>query len=194
MKKIFLSILMVTAVQITNAQNKSQVSLVNGIEVYILSEPVRDYEVVHSVGRGNQWLRPFNGERNLTESIETKVENYIKRLRKYCDKKGIAFDAVIYSTGKQMDAIKFTDLKTPENDRISIINNIDGISFFVMSIPIDNYEFIKKIGRGIKFTNSKNLIVHDLMKFAKRAKKESKYNTYNAIIYYHGKTVDLIKI
>lgn len=99
-----------------------------------------------------------------------------------------------------MNAIKFIDTKTPENDKIAIVQKIDGIPFFVMSEPITTYEFVKTIGGGIKWKSAftgglwNNSIEQDLMKFAKKAKKKFKKKVVNAIIYNRGKKASLIKI
>ncbi len=167
--------------------------------MYLLSEPVREYQIVKGSGKGIQWGSFVTGGL-INESISTKVTKYIKKLTQDFNEKGVEFDAVIYSNGKQMNAIKFIDTKTPENDKIAIVQKIDGIPFFVMSEPITAYEFVKTIGGGIKWKSAftgglwNNSIEQDLMKFAKKAKNKFNKKVVNAIIYNRGKKASLIKI
>ncbi len=179
-------------------QIKSKVQKVNGIEVYLLAEPVREYEVVKSKGKGIQWGSAVTGGL-INESISTKVTKYIKRLIKEYKKEDISFDAVIYTNGKQMTAIRFTEEKTEENDRIATVQKINGIPFFVMSEPVLEYDFVKTIGGGIKWKSAitaglvNNSIEQDLMKFAKKMKRKFKKKEISAIIYERGKKASAIK-
>jgi hypothetical protein len=78
----------------------------------------------------------------------------------------------------QMSAIKFTGKKTSKNDRVSIVQSINGIPFFVMSKPMKKHDFVKTIDGGIKWKFAltagivNNSIEEDLMKFAKKMKNK----------------------
>ena len=181
------------------SQLKAKVSKVNGIEVYILSEPLRNYEVVNNGGKGIQWGSFITGGL-INESISTKISKYIRKLLKGYKKEGIKFDAVVYSNGKNMTAIKFTEPATKENNRIAEITKIDGIPFFVMSEPIKDYTHEKTIGGGIKWKSAltaglvNNSIEQDLMKFAKKGRRKYKKGKINAIRYSKGKKAEGILI
>lgn len=180
------------------AQLKAKVNKVNGIEVYLLAEPVREYETLKVSGKGVQWGSAITGGL-INESISTKVTKYIKKLSKKFEEENITFDAIIYSSGKQMTAIKFTDKKTDENNRIATVNKIDGIPFFVMSEPINNYEHVKTVGGGIKWKSAltagiiNNSIEQDLSKFAKKMSRKFRKKEISAIIYERGKKASAIK-
>lgn len=197
MRKL-LSILVLFITLNSVAQIKAKVQKVNGIEVYLLAEPVREYEPLKGGGKGIQWGSAITGGL-INESIATKVSKYIKKLAKQYKDENIQFDAVVYTNGKQMTAIKFTDEKTTENDRIGVVQKIEGIPFFVMSEPIKEYEFIKTIGGGIKWKSAltggliNNSIEQDLMKFAKKMEKKFRKKQISAIIYERGKKANAIK-
>lgn len=197
MRKL-LSILVLFITLNSVAQIKAKVQKVNGIEVYLLAEPVREYETLKGGGKGIQWGSAITGGL-INESIATKVSKYIKKLAKQYKEENIKFDAVVYTNGKQMTAIKFTDEKTAENDRIAVVQKIEGIPFFVMSEPIKEYEFVKTIGGGIKWKSAltggliNNSIEQDLMKFAKKMKKKFRKKQISAIIYERGKKANAIK-
>lgn len=199
MKKTFLLLAALLLLGTTcYGQLKSKVQKVNGIEVYILAEPVREYEVVKGSGKGIQWGSFVTGGL-INESISTKISKYIKRLTKDFKEKGIAFDGVIYSNGKQMNAIKFTDKKTEDNDRVATVHKISGIPFYVLSEPLKEYEFVKSVGGGIKWKSAltagliNNSIEQDLMKFAKKMKGKFRKKKISAIMYERGKRASAIK-
>ncbi|PXY02267.1 hypothetical protein DF185_06365 [Marinifilum breve] len=193
-----LSILFLLLVLSSNAQEKARVSSVNGVEIYLLAEPVREYEIVKGDGKGIQWGSFITGGL-INESISTKVSKYVKKLVKAYHEENIQFDAIVYSNGKQMTAIKFTDEKTPENDKLAVVQKINGIPFFVMNEPVKSYDMVKTIGGGIKWKSAltvglvNNSIEQDLMKFAKKMKKKYMSKQISAIVYYRGKKSDAIK-
>lgn len=198
MKKIILFLFTIIISTSINAQLKSKVQKINGIEVYILAEPVREYEVVSGSGKGIQWGSFITGGL-INESISTKITKYIRKLSKKFNEDGIKFDAIIYSNGKHMSAIKFTEPKTKENNGIAIVNKVQGIPFFVMSEPLKEYEFVKTIGGGIKWKSAltaglwNNSIEQDLMKFAKKMRRRFRKKKISAIMYERGKKATAIK-
>ncbi len=180
------------------AQYKSKVNKVNGVEVYILAEPVREYEVVNNTGKGIQW-GSFITSGLINESISTKISKYLRKLLKSFKKENIEFDAIIYSSGKNMTAIKFTEEKTPENDRIAEVTKLDNIPFFVLSEPIKKYNIVKNIGGGIKWKSyltsglMNNSIEQDLMKFSRKSRRKFRKGKIDAIVYSNGKRATSIK-
>lgn len=195
MRKLLVLLTFIIAINVSAQQLKAKVQKVNGTEVYLLAEPVREYKVLKDGGKGIQWGSYVTGGL-INESIATRVSKYIKNLRK----KHSDFDAIIYSNGKRMSAIKFTDQKTPENDGIATIQKIEGIPFFVMSEPLKEYDFVKTVGGGIKWKSAitgglmNNSIEQDLMKFSSKIKKQYKRKQVSAIIYHRGKKANAVKL
>jgi hypothetical protein len=83
-----------------------------GIEIYILSEPVREYTVTGKVTKDdlNSWLNAFNGKedkKDLYEMIDALISNANRK-----QKKGkLEFDAIITEDGRTGTLIKFNDPK-----------------------------------------------------------------------------------
>ena len=201
MRKIYITIAFLLATNFIITQLKARIFKVNGIEVYILAEPEREYEVVDTGGKGVVW-GSFITAGLINESISTKVSKYIKKLVKSYNGAELDFDAVVYSNGKQMVSIKFTDEKTDENDRVATVQKIEGFPFYVMNEPLQDYEFIRTIGPGIKWKSAltagiiNNSIEQDLLKYARRAgRKFKKKNRKNVVIIYErGKKVSVVKL
>ncbi|WP_456461924.1 hypothetical protein [Lutibacter sp.] len=191
MKKIilFVAILVTT---IAMSQQKAKVHTVNGIEVYILAEPVRQYEIINTAKNSVKWGSYLTGGL-INESISTKVSKFVKKLLKDYTQKGIKFDAVLYTSGKNMTAIRFTDEETTTNKGVATIQRLNGIPFFVMSEPIKEYKYINTIGKGIKWKSLvtagllNNSIEQDLLKFAKKIENKYRKGKVNAVIYSNGK-------
>lgn len=197
MKKCLLVIVMFVSVSVYS-QIYSRVEKINGIEAYILAEPVREYEVLQSGGKGIQWGSFVTGGL-INESIATKLSKYVQKLIKEYKDQNIEFDAIIYTSGKQVSAIKFTDKKTPENDRLATVQKIQNIPFFVISEPIEKYTYVDEIGGGLKWKSAltgglvNNSIEEDLLKFAKKIDKDVEKGKVDAVIYNRGKKASAIK-
>ena len=127
MKKIILLTLIVCgSISLYSQENKglAQVKKMSGIELYILSEPLRDYEVVGNVSSTNlvEVLDAVNvglkavdqTDRatdvkcyNMNERIKIIVQNALKK--KNHKRKPIDFDAIIIDDDEQGILIKFID-------------------------------------------------------------------------------------
>lgn len=79
-----------------------------GIEIYILSEPLQDYEVTGKVTNDDaiSWMNAISGtetERTLTESIDVLISNANRKSQKG----KFVFDAIITEDGSTGTCIKF---------------------------------------------------------------------------------------
>ena len=126
MKKI--TLILFTFLFILNSfsqtKNYAEVYVVNGLEAYILNEPVRSYEIVYGKGQGINWSSALTGGL-INNGISTKVGKFIKGIVKKAKKEGKEVDAVIYTSGKNITAIKFTDEATPENKQKARVFSMD---------------------------------------------------------------------
>lgn len=83
-----------------------------GIEIYILSEPVREYTVTGKVTKDDlgSWLNALNGKddnKDLYQMIDALISNANRK-----QKKGkLEYDAIITEDGKTGTLIKFNDPK-----------------------------------------------------------------------------------
>lgn len=124
----------------------ARVKRVNGIEAYILCEPVRPYEVVVDAGTG------LKAESLLTaglvnKSIAGRVEQFVHNITKQNAK----VDAVIYSAGKRMVGVIFTDKGESKDLGIARVSRVMGFPVFVMNEPVSNYSVISSKSGGIKW-------------------------------------------
>ncbi len=196
-KIILLTALLVTTIAIS--QRKAKVHNINGIEVYILAEPVRNYEIVNTAKNSIKWGSYITGGL-INQSISTKVSKFIKKLLKDYTQENITFDAILYTSGKNMTAIRFTEEATTNNKGIATIHKLNGIPFYVMSEPVEEYKYIGTIGKGIKWKSLvtagllNNSIEEDLVKFAKKVETKFRKGKINAVVYSNGKKAISIKI
>lgn len=173
-------------------EDLARVQKVNGIEAYILSEPLRDYEVVFGEGNKIQWGSFLTG--GLTnESIAEKVAYFVKGVQKEAEKANVEFDAIVYTNGKNVSAIKFTDEATDDTDQIARVQRLKGLPVFIMSQPLLDYTMEEDKGPGIKWKSAvtgglvNNSIEQDVEKYLKRFKKEIRKDEIEAIQYSSGK-------
>ena len=152
MRKIFASCLLALVVLTSSApgpneEDKSlaRVRKVNGIEAYVLCEPVRAYEVVVDAGTGLKAESLLTGG-IVNKSISARVEQFVRNIMKQNAK----VDAVVYSAGKRIVGIKFTD-EDKTNTAIGRVSKVMGYPVFVMNEPLTSYEVINNKGGGIKW-------------------------------------------
>ena len=157
------------------------------MEVYILSEPLRDYETVTSVTTGVKAESILTGGL-INEGISDKVLQFIRRARK----QGATFDAVLYSGGKEIVTIKFTKEATSSNRSIGRVRKLDNTDVYVLAEPIQDYETIISKGGGIKYKSIltgglvNNSIEDDLSGFIKSMRSSGA--NMDGIIYSGGKS------
>ena len=193
MRKItFLLAFLFVATIYAQDQDLARVQKVNGVEVYILSEPLREYEVVFGEGNKIQWTS-FLTAGLLNESISDKVSKFVKGVLKEAEKENAQVDAVVYTNGKSVTAIKFTGEKTKDNNGIARVQKMEGVPVFVMSQPLLEYTVEKDKGPGIKWKSMvtaglvNNSIEQDMAKYVDRFSRHIRKNRINAIVYERGK-------
>jgi len=199
MRKITLLIAILTITNFYGQKNNlAKVNKVNGVEAYILSEPLRDYEVVMGGDNKIQWGSFVTGG-IINSSIETRVSKFIKTLQEQSKEEGIKFDAVVYTDGKNISAIKFTEEKTDENERMAEVQKMAGIPLYILSEPLLDYTVEYDKGGGIKWKSlmtaglMNNSIEQDVEQFVKALDGKFKRDKIDAIMYADGKEADGIK-
>jgi hypothetical protein len=147
-----LSVLLLTAMVVSvHAQNKANKDLarvrkVNGVEAYILCEPLRPYEVVVDAGTG------IKAESLLTaglinKTISGRVEQFVRNVSKQNPK----IDAVVYAAGKRIAGIIFTDKGSASTRGVGRVSKVLGFPVYVMNEPIQDYQVISSKSGGIKW-------------------------------------------
>lgn len=123
----------------------ARVRKVNGVEAYILCEPVRSYEVIVDAGTGVKAESLLTGGL-INKSISGRVEQFVRNIMKQNAK----IDAVVYSSGKRIAGIKFTD-DDKKNSGLGRVSKVMGYPVYVMCEPLSDYEVINNKGGGIKW-------------------------------------------
>ncbi|MDP3358107.1 MAG: hypothetical protein Q8S41_02045 [Lutibacter sp.] len=152
--KLFLTILAVSFylnlfAQTSITNDLARVNKVNGVEVYVMSEPLRDYETVSDVGTGLKAESLLTGG-IINKSISERISQFVHKAKKENED----IDAVIYSNGKRVIGIKFKTEGTMENIGIARVTKIKGFNTFVMCEPLNDYKVLETKGGGVKWKSA----------------------------------------
>ncbi|MGI8583819.1 MAG: hypothetical protein ACR2KX_16600 [Chitinophagaceae bacterium] len=150
MRSIFLILTAIIFSLTTFAQNSddmlARVRRINGVEAYILCEPVRDYIVLVDAGTGVKAESALTGG-FINKSISDRVEQFIRKVTKENGK----VDAVVYSAGKRIIGVSFKDDGTAQTKGVARVSKVGGFPVFVMNEPLSNYTVVSSKGGGIKW-------------------------------------------
>lgn len=150
MRSIYLTLTALILCVTTFAQNDddmlARVRKINGVEAYILCEPVRDYDVLVDAGTGLKAESVLTGGL-INKSISDRVEQFIRKVTKENGK----VDAVVYSAGKRIIGIAFKDNATTKTKGLARVSKVGGYPVFVMNEPVSDYTVVNSKGGGIKW-------------------------------------------
>lgn len=184
---LVLSLLFTFGFKNKDEEGLARVNKVQGIEVYVLSEPVRDYEVISDVGTGLSTTSAVTGGL-VNESIADKISNFVRKAMKQNSR----IDGVIYSSGKRIVGIRFTDQPKADTKGIARVKKINGMDAFVLAEPLQDYEVLTSKSGGIKWKSAitggliNNSIEEDLERMAKKVGGTG--TAVDGLIYSSGKT------
>jgi hypothetical protein len=169
-----------------------KVQKVNGIEVYILCEPVTDYEVISNAKGGTKFTSLLTGG-IVNESISERVAQFVKKAQQSYPK----LDGVIYTAGKEVGAFKWTQKPGAGQKGMATAQKMDGHYVFVMAEPEAEYESLGQVTGGTKWKSLapagivNNSIEEDMAKYLKRALSDKP--ALDAIVYSNGRSVMAIR-
>lgn len=145
---LILSASLITSAHAQKDENRdlARVRKVNGVEAYIFCEPLRPYQVVVDAGTGIKAESLLTGGL-INKTISGRVDQFVRNVMKQNPK----IDAVIYSTGKHIAGIVFTDQGSSTTNGIGRVSKVLGFPVFVMSEPLDNYQIVSSRSGGIKW-------------------------------------------
>lgn len=178
------------ATQTTAQQALARVSKLQGKEVYILSQPVREYETTATV-RSSPKITSLLTRGIINESISEKSNQFVNKLIRRANKKGVEFDAIVYSGGKTARAVKFTVPATAENEGIARVDKFQNLDVYVLSEPMTSYAVTASRWGGVKLIPFltygwiNNSIERDTRTFVKRLTKEEQ--DLSGVVYSAGK-------
>ena len=197
MKKVILPIMLALCSTLAMAQNDDalvRVQKVNGMEVYILNEPIRDYEVVSNQKSGLKAESLLTGGL-INEGISGKINQFVRRVVKDAQEGNYQVDAMLYTSGKDAIGIKFTEEATAENKGIARAKRTNGLFSFILCEPINDYELKITKNGGIKVASAltaglvNKSIEGDFEQMVNRITKEAnrKNIKLDGVIYTSGK-------
>lgn len=151
MKTIFtiIAVAMFSNLYSQDSTDLARVKKVNGIETYVMCEPLREYDVIVDVGTGAKAESIVTGGL-VNKSISGRMSQFVNRVKSKND----TIDAVIYSSGKRIVGVRFKDAGTPTTKGIARVSKMKGYPVFVMCEPLKNYEVLKSKGGGIKWKSA----------------------------------------
>ncbi|MFC5408355.1 hypothetical protein ACFPMF_03485 [Larkinella bovis] len=175
------------------AQSNARVDKIQGVETYIMCEPLRPYETVFEIETGAKAASLLTGG-VVNEGVSDKASQFVRRAVKDGKKENKAFDAVLISGSKTAVAIKFTGNGGSEKG-LAKVRKIDGLAVYVMNEPVKDYETVVDASGGVKaksyFTGGivNNSIEEDIEQFVRRVKKEAQEakKSIDAVVYSSGK-------
>lgn len=143
-----LTILLFSITTFAQSENDmlARVRKINGVEAYILCEPLREYNVVVDAGTGLKAESLLTGGL-INKSISDRVEQFIRKVTK----ENANVDAVIYSAGKRIVGVSFNGKSSSKNKGIARVTKVGGYPVFVMNEPLSNYTIVNSKGGGIKW-------------------------------------------
>lgn len=151
MKTIYLTLTLLlittaTAFSQNSDEMLARVRKIDGVEAYILCEPLRDYTVLVDAGTGLKAESLLTGGL-VNKSISDRVEQFIRKVSKQNGK----VDGVIYSAGKRIVGVAFTDNGTDKTKGVGRVSKVSGYPVFVMNEPLENYTVVNSRSGGIKW-------------------------------------------
>jgi hypothetical protein len=175
------------------AQTTGRVDKIQGIEIYVMCEPLRPYETVFEIASGAKAASLLTGG-VVNEGISDKASQFVRRATKEGKKENKAFDAVVISGSKTAIAVKFKSDGSGDKG-LAKVRKIEGLAVFVMNEPVKDYTTVVDASGGLKaksyFTGGivNNSIEEDVEQFVRRVKKEAEEakKPIDAVVYSSGK-------
>lgn len=203
-RKIFLflaaALLPFAAAAQADRRGLARVQKINGVEAYFLSEPLRAYEMTFDKSSGIMAGSYLSGG-VVNESISDKAAQFISRALKEAEKENKQLDAIVYSAGKKIAAVKFSEAATDASRGIGRVKKINGLDVYVLSEPLLDYQNVVQRSGGAKMKSFitggvvNNSIEDDVEQFVRRLQKEAEADgkTIDAVVYSGGKNAIGIK-
>jgi hypothetical protein len=151
MKGSILLLLLLTTWSISFSQDQKGIARVNridGVDVYFMNEPLNNYEVVFDVSSGIKASSILTGGL-VNEGVSEKASQFVNRAIKIAKEEKYQFDAIIYSSGKKIIAVKYKD-PNPEYKLMARVQKIEGVEIYILSEPATEYEVFNSKKGGLK--------------------------------------------
>lgn len=156
-----------------------------GYEMYILSEPIREYEELFTVNITSYEINaPETGKVKITRKLAKKRWSIAQKVSLMAEfvkakDKDNAADAIIYSAGQTASAIKFTSDVSSEITGKGKVRTELGVALFVLCEPDDKIK-TKSKWSTMEFNNKKIKLLESLFT-AQSSIEEDVYKIYNKL-------------
>lgn len=184
--KYFILLYLTTSIAFAQSPNTyergiAKVDMVNGLEIYFMSEPLRKYEELFTVSLETNHKDKLEEKLSLSRKISTLSE----KAREEAAKRSVKIDGIIYNEGFTALAIIFTDNEITK-ERLAEAYQYLGVELYLFAQPINEvHEFENK---KIKLPPSNQSLFEDIWSSNLTDKvKKMKKRKFEAIIYRQGK-------
>lgn len=177
----------------------ARVNKIDGVEVYFMNEPLNSYDVVFDVGTGLKATSLLTGGM-VNEGVSDKASQFVRKAIKEAKEDKHEFDAIIYSSGKKIVAVKFKN-PDPKFKSLARAQKVEGLEVYILSEPLKDYEVLNSKKGGIKMKSYltgglvNNSIEEDVAQFVNKLLKDSKKDNekIDGIVYGAGKSASGIR-
>ena len=195
MKNLILICLALMLSEVTfSQQDNNQLGRVNkiqGKEIYVMCEPVRDYDVVDKVNSVAEQL--IGVSPTISNMVNTMVDKAVTKEQKG---KVQPFDAIITSDGDNAILIKFKE-GNQEKKGIARVTKMLGKEVYIMCEPLKDYETVDKVNSAFAQVLGVSPTIENMVKTMvdKAVNKESKgkVGNFDAVLTTDGDNAILIK-
>ncbi|MCU0352370.1 MAG: hypothetical protein MUD08_01320 [Cytophagales bacterium] len=172
----------------------ARVQKMHGIEMYVMAEPLRAYEVLEEY-RFSKAGTSFITGGLVNESAAQKLEKAARKAAERAGRSGKSVDAVVYTGGKRAVIVHFTEPPTDATRGIARVYKLQGREMYVMSEPLQQYEVAFTVLNGLKIKSAvtgglvNNGVDEDINQYMSNAGLQSQQNgiPFDAVIYTGGK-------
>jgi hypothetical protein len=195
MKKLLVLIAIITFCEFTFSQldNKlmCRVNKIQGKEVYVMCEPVREYDVVDKV---NSTVAQLLGVApTLSNMVNTLVDKAVNKEQKGKVK---PFDAIVTTDGNNAILIKFRDENT-DKKCIATASKIQGKEVYILSEPLRDYSSVDKVNSAfaqiIGIDPTIDNMVKTMVDKAVNKEVDGKVGKFDAVLTSDGDVAILVK-
>jgi len=197
MKTLITTFILIFSFHLSFSQTQkglARVNRIDGVDVFFMNEPLNDYEVVFDISTGLKATSLLTGGL-VNEGVSEKAAQFVRRAIKEAKENKYEFDAIIYSSGKKVIAVKYKNPKT-ENHLVARVQKIEGIEIYILCEPAMEYEVFNSKKGGIKLKSAltgglvNNSIEEDVAEFVSKLVKDAAEDNQKieGILYGAGKS------
>ncbi|MBU1823051.1 MAG: hypothetical protein KKG00_16305 [Bacteroidetes bacterium] len=164
-----------------------------------MNEPLNSYDVIFDVGTGLKATSLLTGGL-VNEGVSEKASQFVRKAIKEAKEDKHEFDAIIYTSGKKIVAVKFKN-PDPKFKGLARVQKVEGVEVYILSEPMKDYAVLNSKKGGVKLKSYltgglvNNSIEEDVAQFVSKLVKDSEKENekIDGIVYGAGKSAAGIK-